>query len=171
MAKERSSVKLKLEEEEKLIEEFESKKTKLDNIKLKREIKHFHFMDFAQIVIGVGAFGLPAIINTSFWDYIPNVDLSDMIFIHLFFLFCVIIATNYQFRKDLPFGDNWFMIMLTKRIFYTYVSVFMAITALMVLVGELNMQMTMYEYLLNTIAAQNVGLVGAVTFSFFKKGA
>lgn len=169
MQKKRSSVKLTLQEEEELIEEFERRKAQLDNLKLKREIKHFQFLDFAQIVIGVGVFGLPAIINTSFWDYLPNIQLTDMLMVHIFFLLCAVIAINYQFRQDLPFGDGWFVHMLTKRIFYTYVSVFIAVIFMMTLVGKLYMSMSMHDFLLHTLATQNVGLVGAVTFTFFKK--
>lgn len=156
-------------EEEKIIEDLEKKRQRISNMKLKKEIKHFRFSEFAQTIIGVGVFGLPAIINTSFWNYLPNITLESLFYIHLFFLFCSVIGKNYQFRSDLPLNDRWFMIMFSKHVVYMYISVMIATFLLLPFVGQLSMDMTMHDFLKNFLAAQSVGIMGAVTFTFFKK--
>ena len=166
MVKKRS---IKLEEEVKLIEEIEKKKKAIVKQKLKKEIKHFHFKDFSQIVIGVSVFGLPALINTSFWDYLPRVSLEFLLYVHIFFIFSAVIATNYQFRDNFDLKDKWFMTMFIKRVFYIYISVMITMTILVVLVNKVSFDMKMYDFLKNFLAAQSVGIVGAVTFTFFKK--
>ncbi|MFT4303140.1 MAG: hypothetical protein ACMXYG_01125 [Candidatus Woesearchaeota archaeon] len=133
-----------------------------------REVEHFSFNDFSQIAIGCCVFGLPAFINTSFWDYLPGVATSFLVLIHLFFILCVILALNYEFRDNFKI-NMWFIKMLFKRFFFTYFSVLMVILLLLVLVNKLTYELYNIEVFRNFIAAQSVGMFGAVTFSFLKK--
>lgn len=132
------------------------------------EIMHLSFGDFTQIVIGCCVFGLPAFINTSFWDYIPLIDTLLLFYIHIFFLFCVFLALNYEFRDNFNL-DAWFIKFLLKRFFYTYFSVMMVIVLLLILVMKIKYSLVNLEVMRNFLAAQSVGLFGAVTFSFLKK--
>ncbi|MGM5485464.1 MAG: hypothetical protein ACQEP1_06360 [Nanobdellota archaeon] len=159
----------KVKEEEQILQDIERKKRIASKIKLKRQVKHFKFSDFAQAVIGVGVFGLPALINTSFWNYIPKVNLEFLFYIHLFFVFCAVIGKNYQFRSDLPLDDKWFMTLFGKHVVYMYTSVLIVIFFMLVLLNRVSLDMTMYDFLKNFLAAQSVGVIGAVTFTFFKK--
>jgi hypothetical protein len=143
-------------------------RAKLEKRKTYFEVMHLSFNDFSQIVIGCCVFGLPAFINTSFWDYLPEVDTLLLVYIHFFFLSCVIVALNYEFRDNFSF-NSWFFKMLLKRFFYTYFSVLMVILFLLVLVNKVNYSLTNLEVFRNYLAAQSVGVFGAVTFSFLKK--
>lgn len=136
--------------------------------KLFYEVSHFRYGDFSQIVIGCSVFSLPAFINTSFWDYLPGVHTSLLIGIHLFFALCVLLALNFEYRDSIDF-NQWFGRMLLKRFFYTYFSVAMVVLLLLVLVNKLTYSLILMEVFRNFIAAQSVGLFGAVTFSFLKK--
>lgn len=184
MKKKVKKLKLKNRTEEELIEEIDEikeKETKLlkkveldinkDKIarrKMFYEVQHFSFNDFSQILIGCCVFGLPAFINTSFWDYIPFLETNLLFYIHAFFCLCVILALNYEFRDNVS-TDSWFAKMLLKRFFFTYFSVFMIISLLLVLVGKMDYALTNYDVLRHFLASQSVGLFGAVTFSFLKK--
>ncbi|MCB9358772.1 hypothetical protein H6503_02480 [Candidatus Woesearchaeota archaeon] len=142
-----------------------------DSIKKKmifKKVEKFSFNDFAQITIGVCVFGLPAFINTSFWDYLPSINTDLLIYIHLFFVMCVILALNYEFRDDFTI-NRWFFQMLLKRFFFTYVSVLMIVMLLLVLVNKMSYDLTNLIVFRNFLAAQSVGMFGAVTFSFLKK--
>lgn len=156
--------------EEQLIKKLD---TELDKEEIKKrknyfEVMHLKFSDFAQIVIGCCVFGLPAFINTSFWDYLPGMDTALLFYIHLFFIGCVILALNYEFRETFSL-NKWFLKMLFKRFFYTYFSVFMVVTLLLVLVNKINYDLTVLLVFRHFLAAQSVGMFGAVTFSFLKK--
>lgn len=155
--------------EERLIEDLEKKKHKKQKIELKRRIKHFRFTDFAQAVVGVGVFAMPAILDSSFWEFIDSMSLRLVIYVHLFFLFCAIIALNYQFRDDFSLKDHFFLIMFIKRVFYVYMSVVIVISMILSIIGKAGFSMTIYSVLRYFFAAQTAGLLGAVTFSFFKK--
>lgn len=159
---------MNIKEEERLVLEVEKKEELARKIRRRQEIKHFRFTDFAQTIIGVGVFGLPSIINTSFWDYIPRTTLGFMFVVHLFFVFAMVIALNYRFRDNLSLKDRTFNYLFAKRIFYVYFSVMMSVMILLVLVRQVSMDMPLWQFLKNFFAAQSVGLVGAVTFSFFK---
>ena len=143
-------------------------KDKFKQRKLFYEVSHFRYGDFSQIVIGCSVFSLPAFINTSFWDYLPEVHTYLLVGIHLFFALCVLLALNFEYRDDINL-QPWFGIMLLKRFFYTYFSVMMVVILLLVLVNKLTYSVTLLEVFRNFIAAQSVGLFGAVTFSFLKK--
>lgn len=158
-----------IKKEERLIEEFERRRNIISKIKLKKKIKHFHFRDFAQTIIGAGVFSLPALINTSFWDYLPNITLDMLFAIHVFLVLCSVLAVNYQFRDDFPFKDHVYMINFIKRVFFIYVSVMIGGCFMLLVVNKISFDMLMYDVLKNFLAAQSVGLMGAVTFSFFKK--
>jgi hypothetical protein len=147
---------------------YELKKDHLKKKKVFRQVEHFSFNDFAQIMIGCCVFGLPAFINVSFWDYLPLLRSSFLVMIHLFFILCVILALNYEFREGLNF-DFWFIKMLMKRFFFTYFSVFMVIILLLTLVNKLNYDLTNLMVFRHFIAAQSVGMFGAITFTFLKK--
>ena len=76
---------------------------------------------------------------------------------------------NYQFRDRFDFSDKFFMIMFAKRVFYVYMSVLIVIVILLSIVHKITMSMTLYEFLRNLTASQTAGLMGAVTFSFFRR--
>ena len=143
-------------------------KEKVNKHKTYMDVMHLTFNDFAQIVIGCCVFGLPAFINTSFWDYLPLVETHLLIYIHIFFIFCVMLALNYEFRDNFS-TDLWFIKMLSKRFFYTYFSVMMVVILLIILVNKMNYSLMNIEVFRNFLAAQSVGMFGAVTFSFLKK--
>jgi len=165
------------EKEEKLLKKvtYEINKDKIKSRKIFFEVEHFSFNDFSQILIGCCVFGLPAFINTSFWDYLGKNPVGEYIvgtqllfLIHMFFILCVILALNYEFRDN--FAPNpWFFKMLMKRFFFTYFSVFMVIILLLSLVNKMNYGLVNLEIFRNFLAAQSVGMFGAVTFSFLKK--
>ena len=158
------------EKEEELIHKIDTDLNKEEIKKRKTyfEVMHLSFNDFAQIVIGCCVFGLPAFINTSFWDYLPLIDTSLLFYIHVFFAGCVLLALNYEFRDTVTM-NIWFIRMLLKRFFYTYVSVFMVVGLLLILVTKIHYDLTILEVVRNSLAAQSVGMFGAVTFSFLKK--
>lgn len=146
----------------------EINKDKIEEQKRKTQVKHFTFADFCQSVIGVAVFGLPAFINTSFWDYIPKLDLGSLILAHIFFLSCFTIALNYEFRKDFSW-DTLFIINLLKRVFFTYISVMIAVCVILILAKKILLNMQNFFILKNFLIGQSVGLVGAITFSFLRK--
>lgn len=137
--------------------------------KVAKLVEHFSFNDFAQIMIGVCVWGLPAFINDSFWNYLPVVDTAFLIAIHTFFMLCVFLALNYEFRESFTLKSFWFTKMLLKRFFYTYFSVMMIVVLLLLLVDQINYGFTNLLVFRNFIASQSVGMFGAVTFTFLKK--
>jgi hypothetical protein len=147
---------------------YDINKENIKKKKLYRQVEHFSFNDFAQIMIGCCVFGLPAFINTSFWEYIPKIRTDLLIWIHLFFILCVLLALNYEFRENFSL-NSWFFKMLLKRFFFTYFSVFMIILLLLGLVNKMTYSLENILVFRNFIAAQSVGIFGAITFSFLKK--
>jgi len=157
--------------EEELLDKvnWEIKKSSIEKRKRYKEVEHFTFKDFAQILIGCCVFGLPAFINTSFWDYLPNVGTHLLFYIHSFFMVCVILALNYEFREIFNLKQAWFIKMLFKRFFYTYFSVFIVVVILLILVTKMGYTLTNFDIFRNYLAAQSVGMFGAVTFTFLKR--
>ena len=157
--------------EEELLDKvnWEIRKSRIEKNKRYREVEHFSFKDFVQIMIGCCVFGLPAFINTSFWDYLPNLSTHMLSYIHCFFMVCVILALNYEFREIFTLKKGWFVKMLLKRFFFTYFSVFMIITILLILVVKMGYSITNLDVLRHFLAAQSVGMFGAVTFTFLKR--
>ena len=158
------------EKEDKLLNKlsYDLNKDKLEEKKLFYEVEHFSFNDFAQIVIGCCVFGLPTFVNTSFWDYLPLISTDLLFYIHCFFIFCVLLALNYEFRNNIIF-NKWFLKMLLKRFFFTYFSVFMVVFFILILVNKINYTLLNIDIFRNIMISQSVGLFGAVTFSFLKK--
>ncbi len=158
------------EKEEKLLRQISKdiNKDKIQQQKTFKEVEHFSFNDFSQILIGCCVFGLPTFINTSFWDYIPHMKTNLLFYIHAFFILAVVLALNYEFRDSIS-ADPWFLRKLVMRFFFTYFSVFMIIVLLLILVNKMTYSLTNIEILRNYLAAQSVGMFGAVTFSFLKK--
>lgn len=153
-----------------IIRELDKELHKEKIVEKKRRIlvKHFTFSDFCQSAIGVGVFGLSTIINPDIWGFIQQLDLNVIFWVHLFFVICFFIALNYEFRSDFSF-DIHFVRNLMKRVFFTYVSVIITVTLLLVLVKKIRMDMSNYDFLKSFLTGQSVGLMGAVTFAFFKK--
>ena len=131
-------------------------------------IKHFTFNEYAQIVIGTCVFGIPAIFSPDMWDILPRVNVMFLFYIHLFFLACVFLALNYEFRDDFNLNAS-FLKLLAKRFYYVYFSVAMVVVLLLTLLDKLAYHLTMLEITKNFISTQSVGLFGAVTFSFLKQ--
>jgi len=148
--------------------DYELKRPEIERKKLYYEIAHFSYGDFSQIVIGCAVFSLTAFINTSFWDYLPRMQTGLLVGIHLFFIMCILLALNFEYRTNIN-RDFWFFKMLVKQLFYVYFSVFMVIILLLILVAKLTYDLTVIEVLRNFLAAQSVGMFGAVTFSFLKR--
>ncbi|MBN2567369.1 hypothetical protein JXB02_04780 [Candidatus Woesearchaeota archaeon] len=132
------------------------------------EVKRFTFADFAQGVIGAGVFGLPAFINTSFWDYLPLVSTGQMLVLHLFFLFCVVTALNFKYRSTFSFNPK-FLAALAKRFSYIYLSVFVTVILLLIILNKMTADISTLLLIRYFLAGQSVGIVGATTFSFFTK--
>lgn len=153
--------------EDELLEKLNRKKR--PDLKLKAQVRQFSFMDFSQAMVGAGVFGLPALINTSFWGYLPEITTWNMFMVHLFFIACVYITLNYDFRSVFTY-DEKFLSKLTLRFFYMYLSVGIVIFILLFMLGKLHPDLNVLESLRNFLAAQSVGLVGAVTFTFIAKG-
>ncbi|MFT4297790.1 MAG: hypothetical protein ACMXX5_01220 [Candidatus Woesearchaeota archaeon] len=147
---------------------YDIRKDEIKKKKIFRDVERFSFNDFAQIMIGCCVFGLPAFINTSFWEYLPAVRTDLLFYIHLFFILCVLLALNYEFRDNFNV-DLWFFKMLMKRFFYTYFSVLMIILLLLGLVNKMSYSLPNILILRHFLAAQSVGVFGAITFSFLKK--
>lgn len=133
-----------------------------------KEIMHFTFNDFAQTTIGACVFSFAPFLDTDPWNFLPQINTSLLVSIHLFFVLCVMIATNYQFRNVLNL-DVWFLKLLFKRVFYNYFSVFMVMTLILSLFNRLTYDLMLIDVLRNYLAIQTAGLFGAVTFSFIKK--
>jgi len=133
-----------------------------------KNIMHFTFSDFAQTTIGACVFSFAPFLDTDPWNFIPFVNLKLLVYIHIFFIFCVFIAINYKFRTNFKF-DWWFIKLLLKRLFYTYFSVFMVMILILVLINKLAYELVLVDVIKNFLTVQTIGLFGAVTFSFLKK--
>ncbi len=132
------------------------------------EVMHFSFNDFAQAIIGACVFSFAPFLDTDPWNYIPLINTMFLFSIHIFFMLCIIIALNYEFRDK--FNLNWWFIkLLLKRFFYIYFSVAMVMCLVLVLIARLDYLITAETAFRNFLAIQTVGLFGAVTFSFLKK--
>lgn len=170
----KESLKKELEEikqkEKVIIKELDKELNKDKTVEKERRIlvKHFTFSDFCQSAIGVGVFGLSTIMNPDIWGFIEKLDLSLIFWVHLFFIVCFVIALNYEFRADFSL-DTFFIRNLLKRVFFMYISVAITVTLLLVLVKKITMDISNSDFLENFLIGQSVGLMGAVTFAFFKK--
>jgi len=148
--------------------EYVRYKDKYLKSKLLSRVKKFTFSDFAQAVIGTAVFSLPAFINTSFWDYVPKISTTNLVITHLFFVFCIFIALNYTFRESFSF-NIYFFADLIRRMFYLYVSVLITVIILLWMIERILPLEQIIGVLRSFLIAQSVGLIGAVTFSFFSK--
>lgn len=149
------------------LEEARKREDRIDKERLNK-IKHFSMGDFAQTIIGSTIFSMAAIINTSFWEYLPNVKTKFLFFFHIVIMVCFMIALNYEYRDSMNY-DKVFLKRLFKRGFYVYFSSMMMITLLLVLVNKINLNLANVDVARNYLAAMSMGLVGSVTFSFLKK--
>lgn len=131
-------------------------------------LKHFTLGDFAQSVIGTTVFSLPMILNTSFWEYIPNLSTGFLFFVHLIVTACFVLALNYEYRDSVIF-DKKFYKRFVKRTFYVYFSSMMMISLLLILANKITLTTTNIDVARNYLAAMSMGIVGSVTFSFLKK--
>ena len=132
------------------------------------EVMHFTFNDFAQAIIGASIFSFAPFLDTDPWNYLKSIDTTFLFGLPLFFIFCVFIALNYEFRDN--FKPNfWFMRLLVKRLFYIYFSVMMVMCLVLIMINRINYDSTLLDATRNILAIQTVGLMGAVTFSFLKK--
>lgn len=131
-------------------------------------VKHFTFSDFAQAAIGVGVFGLNVMINPDIWEFISHLSLSAVLIIHIFLFICFVMALNYEFRSNWSF-DLVFIRNLLKRVFFVYMSVVIVIVTLLLLSKKLDLGLQNYYIIKNFLVGQSVGLMGAITFQFFKK--
>ncbi|MFT4343705.1 MAG: hypothetical protein ACMXYE_03070 [Candidatus Woesearchaeota archaeon] len=145
-----------------------TKKDDFQRHKLFYEVAHFSYTDFSQIMIGCAVFSLPALINVSFWEFLPEMTTILMFFVHLFFLACVILALNFEYRNKID-SNKWFAIMLMKRFFYTYFSTAMIIILMLIMVGKISYALPNIDVFRHFLAAQSVGIFGAVTFSLLKR--
>jgi uncharacterized membrane protein len=165
----KKEVSKKIKEEERLFEEIQKRKEAHTRINVRKHIKHFRFKDFAQITIGAGLFGLPAVLTPDLWTFIIDVKLLNLFILHVFFFMCTVIALNYEYRDDIKFDDKIYVMNLGKRIFFTWVTVMMGSIFMLALLGMMNFDFTVEHVLKNFFAVQSIGLIGGVTFSFFKK--
>ena len=145
-----------------------TKKDDFNRHKLFYEVAHFSYADFSQIVIGCAVFSLPALINTSFWEFLPQISTPLMVQVHLFFALCVILALNFEFRERID-SNKWFALMLMKRFFYTYFSTAMIVILMLVMVGNISYSLPNIDVFRHFLAAQSVGVFGAVTFALLKR--
>lgn len=133
-----------------------------------REVEHFAFDDFARIVIGCSVFTLLPLMDMDVWNAVDTFSLKGMIYVHIFFCICIIFALNYEYRSSLRF-DFWFIKMLLKQFFYTYVSVFMVMSIILILMNRMSYDFTIYNVARNILCAESGGLFAATAFSFLKK--
>lgn len=143
-------------------------KEKIISRKAYLEVMHFTFNDFAQAIIGSCVFSFAPFLDTDPWGYLPIINTKFLFSIHLFFVFCVFIALNYEFRNNFKL-DFWFLKLLLKRLFYIYFSVLMVMCLIVIMINRINYQTSLLDVSRNLLAIQSVGLLGAVTFSFLKK--
>jgi uncharacterized membrane protein len=136
--------------------------------KICRQVMHFTFDDFAQAVIGCCVFSLAPFLDTDPWNFLPSIKTGLLVGAHLFFMACVFIALNYEFRNNLKL-NIWFLKLLIKRFFYTYFSVMMVVSLILLLVNRMGYSLTNLEVFRNFLMVQSVGLFGATTYSFLKK--
>lgn len=132
------------------------------------EVMHFTFNDFAQVTIGSCVFSFAPFLDTDPWNYLPNISTTFLFAIHLFFICCVFIALNYEFRNNFK-PDWWFLRLLVKRFFYIYFSVTIVMSLILVLMNRITYESTNIEALRNFMIIQTAGLFGATTYSFLKK--
>lgn len=147
---------------------YDLNKEKIAEKKVYKEIEAFTFIDFARIVIGCSLFTLISFIDTDVWNSLPLESMGMIVFLHIFLCICTLIALNYEYRSNVSY-DPWFIRMLLKQFFYTYVSVFMTMAVIMLLVHRMTYDLTLFEITKNVIAAQSAGMLGAVAFSLLHK--
>ena len=108
--------------------------------------------------------GISIIVNPDIWQFISGLKWQSLLILHLFFVICFFVVLNYEYRTTFAF-DRSFLFDLTKRMLFVYLSVVVGIIFLLALVHKLEGP----DIFKNFLTGQSVGLMGASTFSFFKK--
>ena len=168
----------KIANEEKIIEEKEERilkgverefhKEEAEVAERIKEVKNFSFADYAQSLLGVGVWGISVLVNPDIWLFTNTLNLTALLVMHIYFLVCFIVVLNYQYRAQFTL-DKKFLPDFFRRVFFMYISVLSGVLFLLYVTNKFSLAESWDMIFHNFLVGQSVGLMGAATFSFFKR--